>query len=98
MKLMSWSRGRQLGGQESRVQSALQWKEWLAALCEGSQRAQEPVQGDRASPRPLGSPLIALGHTGREEGWAWMECGKGCNAGACNDERAVFFQRCDILY
>lgn len=64
----------------------------------GSCRAQEPAWGDRAGPWPLSSPLIALGHTGREEGWAWMEGGTGCCSGACNDEQAMFLQRCGIWY
>lgn len=72
--------------------SALWWEEAatgptgglpVAGFC----RAQEP-----ACPWPLGSPLAALGHTGREERQAQLDPGEGCGAGGGNGEQAMFLQ------
>lgn len=62
--------------------SALWWEEVAAGPMGGLPaagfcRAWEPAWGDRARPRPSGSPLTALGHTGREEGEAQQEPGEG---------------------
>lgn len=77
--------------------SALRWEEVAAGPMDGLPaagfcRAQEPAWGDRACAWPSGSFLAALGHTGREEGQAWLEPGEGCGAGGCNGKQAMFLQ------
>lgn len=96
MELMRWSGGRQPGGQETAL-IPLQWEKaatgpmnWVPDA--GFYRAQEPAWGDRTCPWTSGSPLAALGHTGREEGQAWLEPGEGSGAAGCKGEQAMFPQ------
>lgn len=67
----------------------------LAAPHEGSQRflTSAGLRGDRGCPCPLGSSLTALGHRGREEGWAWMECAMlvpAVMSGQCSSKGETF--------